>query len=54
MRQDCPERMPGGPVEGEVFDLDRLLDEYYEARGWDSDGIPRLDKLRELGIDTYR
>jgi aldehyde:ferredoxin oxidoreductase len=28
-----------------------MLDEYYEARGWDlKTGIPRREKLEELGL----
>lgn len=32
-------------------DLDLMLDEYYEARGWDKNGIPTPEKLRELGLE---
>jgi aldehyde:ferredoxin oxidoreductase len=31
-------------------DLDVMLDEYYEARGWDKNGKPTAAKLRELGL----
>jgi len=31
-------------------DLDAMLDEYYEARGWDKNGDPTAAKLRELGL----
>jgi len=32
-------------------DFERMLDEYYEFRGWDKKtGIPKAEKLRELGI----
>ncbi|NPV70224.1 MAG: aldehyde ferredoxin oxidoreductase family protein [Firmicutes bacterium] len=37
--------------EGLVIDLDRMIDEYYELRGWDRNGIPTPDKLKELGLD---
>ncbi len=30
---------------------DQLLDAVYERRGWTSDGVPTVHKLRELGID---
>jgi len=30
--------------------LDKMLEEYYELRGWDEDGIPKDDKLTELGL----
>ena len=31
-------------------DLDAMLDEYYEVRGWDKNGNPTAAKLRELGL----
>ncbi|HEX7475336.1 MAG TPA: aldehyde ferredoxin oxidoreductase family protein [Dehalococcoidales bacterium] len=31
-------------------DLDLMLDEYYEARGWDKNGKPTAGKLKELGL----
>lgn len=33
-------------------DLDKMLDEYYEARGWSKEGIPTPEKLKELGIEV--
>jgi aldehyde:ferredoxin oxidoreductase len=30
--------------------LDEMLDEYYEERGWDKDGVPTAVKLEQLGI----
>jgi aldehyde:ferredoxin oxidoreductase len=30
--------------------LDEMLDEYYEERGWDKDGVPTAAKLEQLGI----
>ncbi len=55
---DLPERLktepiPEGPARGQLIsqnDLDRMLDEYYEARGWDPDGVPTRAKLEELGL----
>lgn len=42
----------GAEGEGQlVRNLDRFLDEYYRLRGWTSDGIPTLDKLKELNIE---
>jgi aldehyde:ferredoxin oxidoreductase len=29
---------------------DRLLDNYYSLRGWDSDGVPTNEKLKELQL----
>jgi len=32
-------------------DLDLLLDDYYEVRGWTKDGIPTVEKLNEIGME---
>jgi len=32
-------------------ELDFMLDDYYAARGWTREGIPTLEKLRELGLE---
>jgi aldehyde:ferredoxin oxidoreductase len=32
-------------------DLDAMLDEYYEVRGWDKNGNPTAAKLKELGLE---
>jgi len=46
------EPVSGGPYNGEVLDLDTLLDEYYEARGWDlQTGLQVKEKLKELGLE---
>jgi aldehyde:ferredoxin oxidoreductase len=47
------EPMPAGPVQGEVFDLSLLLDDYYQERGWDRMGIPTPEKLASLNIAHY-
>jgi aldehyde:ferredoxin oxidoreductase len=39
-----------GPAKGRTVDLEPMLDEYYLARGWDSDGGPAPEKLDELGL----
>ncbi|MFQ5758124.1 MAG: aldehyde ferredoxin oxidoreductase family protein [Candidatus Bathyarchaeia archaeon] len=31
-------------------ELDFLLDDYYEARGWTKEGFPTIEKLKELGM----
>lgn len=47
-----PLEQPGGPAHGQVVRAqDALLDEYYAARGWNADGIPTAEKLRELGLE---
>jgi aldehyde:ferredoxin oxidoreductase len=47
------EPMPAGPVEGETFELERVLDDYYIERGWDENGIPTPERLQKLGIAHY-
>jgi aldehyde:ferredoxin oxidoreductase len=45
------EALTSGPAKGKVAELDKMLGEYYELRGWDKDGIPMEEKLNELLID---
>lgn len=41
------------PCKGQIFELDKLLDDYYTARGWDlKTGIPTRKKLEELGLQS--
>jgi aldehyde:ferredoxin oxidoreductase len=44
------EPAPGGPGKGLVVDLDKMLKDYYELRGWDKNGVPTPAKLAELGL----
>jgi len=44
------EPLTEGPNKGQVHHLDKLLPQYYELRGWDTNGIPTQEKLMELGI----
>jgi aldehyde:ferredoxin oxidoreductase len=46
--------MSSGPAKGMHLTeekVNRMLDEYYELRGWDQNGIPTEAKLRELGLE---
>ena len=46
------EPLPDGPSKGSVVNLDPMLDEYYEARGWSlENGYPTEKKLRDLGLE---
>ncbi len=45
------EPLPEGPAKGEVVNLEPLLDAYYGYRGWDNNGKPTQEKLKELGLD---
>lgn len=55
---DLPERLKTeaiqeGPCKGQSIpqeDLDLMIDEFYEARGWAPDGIPSRAKLEELRL----
>ena len=43
-----------GPSKGSFVsqeELDLLLDDYYEVRGWNKEGIPTIEKLKELGME---
>lgn len=42
--------IPEGPAKGKVSMLDVMLKEYYEVRGWDENGIPTEEKLKELDL----
>jgi len=44
------EPLTEGASKGHVVDLQPMLDEYYQIRGWDSQGRPTPEKLRELGL----
>ena len=44
------EQLPEGPAKGKVSELHTMLEEYYQLRGWDSEGIPTEDKVKELGL----
>jgi aldehyde:ferredoxin oxidoreductase len=47
------ERLQEGGSAGESItkqDLDRMLDEYYELRGWSREGIPKEETLSKLGL----
>ncbi len=42
--------VPSGTAKGKVCQLDVMLPEYYDLRGWDADGVPTGDTLGRLGI----
>lgn len=46
------EGAPKGPSPGQVVELDQMLDEYYEQRGWNlENGFPTMDTLKRLGLE---
>ncbi len=44
------EPVKSGPAKGRVVELDRMLPEYYKLRGWNNEGVPTENKLKELGL----
>ncbi|MFC2070181.1 aldehyde ferredoxin oxidoreductase family protein [Chloroflexota bacterium] len=51
------EPAPSGPedVLGKTLDRDKfksMIDEYYRIHGWDENGVPASDKLKELGLEN--
>jgi aldehyde:ferredoxin oxidoreductase len=48
------DRVPdAGPTQGMTVDIERLRRDFYGAMGWDEDGIPTPEKLRELDLDSF-
>ena len=50
------EPVVSGPTKGKLTSLEdanRLLDMYYEQRGWDAEGRPSPAKLEELGLTGF-
>jgi aldehyde:ferredoxin oxidoreductase len=48
------EPLPSGPYKGKIVDKAEVKEEiakYYEAVGWDENGIPKTEILRKLGLD---
>ena len=41
---------PSGTAKGRVCELTTMLDEYYELRGWNSQGVPTEATLNRLGL----
>ena len=50
-RRMLEEPMPEGPAKGQVVELDVMLPEFYQLRGWDKDGVPTEEKLAALGLN---
>jgi aldehyde:ferredoxin oxidoreductase len=44
------EPMQEGPAEGHVVELEPLLQDYYRARHWDTNGVPTPEVLNKLGL----
>ena len=46
------EPVVAGPSEGFTVNLAPMLEEYYQFRGWDENGVPMSRKLAELQLDS--
>ena len=44
------EAAKSGVAKGRVTELDKMLPEYYELRGWTKDGVPTNETLDRVGI----
>lgn len=44
------EALPNGAARGQVAKLGSMLPDYYSLRGWDASGVPKEEKLAELGL----
>jgi len=42
-----------GMAAGVLPELDKMLEEYYQLRGWNEKGIPTEEKLKELELKAY-
>ncbi|MFC1950647.1 aldehyde ferredoxin oxidoreductase family protein [Chloroflexota bacterium] len=46
---------PGGPFKGEGIDkkkFNKMVDEYYQLRGWDEDGVPTEETFKKFGLSS--
>ncbi|MBI5920256.1 MAG: tungsten-containing aldehyde ferredoxin oxidoreductase Aor, partial [Betaproteobacteria bacterium] len=39
-----------GAQKGKVCELDKMLPEYYQVRGWNKEGVPTPDTRTRLGL----
>lgn len=46
------QEVEGGPSAGFTVQLEPMLEEYYQFRGWDEQGVPTPQKVKELQLDT--
>jgi aldehyde:ferredoxin oxidoreductase len=51
MHEPIPDEGPSKGAMVTQAELDLLLDDYYESRGWTREGVPTTAKLKELGMD---
>ena len=41
---------PSSSAAGVLPDMEAMLEEYYQLRGWTAKGVPTEEKLRDLGL----
>lgn len=46
--------IPAGPMKGKVARAPEMLPKYYTLRGWDENGVPGKEKLKELGLNSIK
>ncbi|MEM0313494.1 MAG: aldehyde ferredoxin oxidoreductase family protein [Candidatus Bathyarchaeia archaeon] len=51
MNYPVPDEGPSKGAYVKQEELDLMLDDYYEVRGWTKDGVPTPEKLKELGME---
>jgi aldehyde:ferredoxin oxidoreductase len=51
MHDPIPDEGPSKGAHVTQAELDLLLDDYYESRGWTREGVPMIAKLKELGME---
>ena len=51
MNEPIPDEGPSKGAFVSQAELDLLLDDYYESRGWTMKGVPTEEKLKELGME---
>lgn len=54
-RRFMEEPVTSGPNEGRFIKrevLDKMLDEYYQKRGWNADGVPKPETLAHFGLEA--
>ncbi|MFH1230746.1 MAG: aldehyde ferredoxin oxidoreductase family protein [Planctomycetota bacterium] len=44
------EPLATGPAKGHTVDLEPMLDEYYQLMGWNKEGVPKNNILKELNL----
>jgi len=52
-RRTVEETVPSGPIKGQKLTsemYEEMLEEYYQARGWDSQGVPLEQTVKKLGL----